>query len=47
MQLKHATRAALPSPKYAGEQGWYYNQGEKTGLTEEFFTIAHLIEAGH
>ncbi len=47
MQLKHATRAALPSPKYAGEQGWYYNQGDKTGLTEEFFTIAHLIESGH
>jgi hypothetical protein len=47
MQLSHATRAALPSPKYPGEPGWYYNQGAKTGLTEEFFTIAHLIEASH
>jgi hypothetical protein len=46
-QLSHATRAALPSPKYPGEQGWYYNQGPKTGLTEEFFTIAHMIEASH
>jgi hypothetical protein len=47
MQLRHATRAALPSPKYPSEQGWYFNQGDKTGLTEEFFTIAHLIESGH
>jgi hypothetical protein len=46
-QLNHATRAALPSAKYPGEQGWYFNQGQKTGLTEEFFTIAHLIESGH
>jgi hypothetical protein len=47
VQLNHATRAALPSPKYPGEQGWYFNQGEKTGLTEEFFTIGHLIESAH
>ena len=47
MQLSHATRAALPSPKYPGEQGWYFNQGSTAGLTEEFFTVAHLIEAGH
>ena len=47
MQLNHATKAALPSAKYPGEQGWYYNQGEKAGLNEEFFTIAHLIESGH
>ena len=47
MQLSHATRAALPSPKYPGEQGWYFNQGEKTGLTEEYFTIAHMIEFSH
>ena len=47
MQLTHGTRAALPSSKYPGEQGWYFNQGVKTGLTEEFFTIAHMIEASH
>ncbi len=47
MQLNHATRAALPSAKFPGEPGWYFNQGEKTGLTEEFFTIAHMIEASH
>ncbi|MBI1813615.1 MAG: DUF1329 domain-containing protein [Deltaproteobacteria bacterium] len=46
VQLRHATRAALPSAKYAAEQGWYFNQGAKTGLTEEFFTIAHLIASG-
>lgn len=47
MQLNHATRTALPSAKFPGEQGWYFNQGEKAGLSEEFFTIAHLIESGH
>jgi len=47
MQLTHATKAALPSAKYPGEQGWYYNQGAKEGLSEEFFTIAHLIESSH
>lgn len=47
MQLSHATKAALPSSKYPGEEGWYYNQGDKAGLNEEFFTVAHLIESGH
>jgi hypothetical protein len=47
MQLNHATRAALPSAKYPSEEGWYFNQGDKTGITEEFFTVAHLIESGH
>ncbi len=47
LQLRHATRAALPSAKYPGEAGWYFNQGDKSGITEEFFTVAHLIEAGH
>ncbi|MFN8641141.1 MAG: DUF1329 domain-containing protein [Candidatus Binatia bacterium] len=47
LQLSHATRAALPSPKYPGEPGWYFNQGAKTGLTEEFFTIAHMIGASN
>jgi len=47
MQLTHATKAALPSSKYSGEQGWYFNQGDKTGITEDFFTVAHLIESGN
>jgi len=47
VQMAHATRAALPSHRFAGEEGWYFNQGEKTGLTEEFFTIAHLLAAGN
>jgi len=46
-QLRHATRAALPSAKYLGEQGWYFNQGDKTGITEELFTVGHLIGSGH
>jgi hypothetical protein len=47
VQLNHATKAALPSAKYAGEVGFYYNMGEKAGLTEDFFTVAHLIASGN
>lgn len=47
MQLSHATKAALPSAKYPGEQGWYYNQGAKDGATPDFFTVAALIESGN
>jgi hypothetical protein len=46
-QLSHGTRWALPSATYPGEEGWYFNQGAKTGLTEEFFTIGHLLSASH
>src|SRR5882724_10749490 len=46
MQLSHATRASLPSAKFPGEEGWFFNQGEKAGKTEEVFTISHLIESG-
>ncbi len=47
MQLNHATKAALPSAKYPGEEGWYFNQGNKSGISEEFFTIANLIANGN
>lgn len=47
VQLAHATRGALPSTKGTGEEGWYINLGEKSGTSEEFFTVAHMIEAGH
>src|SRR5262249_36533099 len=47
MQLEHATRAALPSLRFPGEQGWYFNQGEKSGVTEDWFTVAALGGAGH
>jgi hypothetical protein len=47
MQLAHATKSSLPSTKSQGEEGWFINQGERSGTTEEFFTIAHLIETGH
>lgn len=46
MQLQHATKAALPSHRYPGEEGWFFNLGEKSGTTEDYFTIAHLIESG-
>jgi Protein of unknown function (DUF1329) len=46
MQLTHATKAALPSHKFPDETGWYFNMGEKSGTTEDFFTIANLIASG-
>jgi hypothetical protein len=47
VQLQHATRAALPSQKVAGAEGWFFNLGDKAGVTEDWFQIAHLIESGH
>ncbi|HXJ33396.1 MAG TPA: DUF1329 domain-containing protein [Candidatus Eisenbacteria bacterium] len=47
MQLEHATKASLPSPRFPGEQGWYYHQGEKAGITDDWFTVAALVGAGH
>jgi hypothetical protein len=47
MQLQHATRAALPSHRFVGEQGWYFNQGEGSGVSEDWFSVAALVEAGH
>jgi Protein of unknown function (DUF1329) len=47
MQLEHATKASLPSPRFAGEQGWYFHQGEQAGATDDWFTVASLVSAGH
>ena len=46
MQLEHATKASLPSPRFPGEQGWYFHQGEKVGVTDDWFTVAALVAAG-
>ena len=46
VQLAHATRVALPSATFPGEQGWYFNQGEQTGVMEDWFTVAALVAAG-
>jgi Protein of unknown function (DUF1329) len=46
LQLEHATKASLPSPRFPGEQGWYFNQGEKAGITDDWFTVAALVAAG-
>jgi hypothetical protein len=47
MQLNHATKGSLPSNRFPGEEGWYYNMGAKEGTTEGVFTIAELIGSGH
>src|SRR3989449_526774 len=47
MQLEHATKASLPSPRFPGEQGWYYHQSDKAGVTDDWFTVAALVNAGH
>ena len=46
LQLEHATKASLPSPRFPGEQGWYFHQGEKSGATDDWFTVAALVAAG-
>jgi hypothetical protein len=46
MQLEHATKASLPSPRFPGEQGWYFHQGEKAGVTDDWFTVAAMVQAG-
>ncbi len=47
MRPEHATKASLPSPRFPGEQGWYFNQGEKSGIADDWFTVAALVNAGH
>lgn len=46
VQESHATHAALPSQKRPNSEAWRFNQGNKTGVTEEFFSISHLISSG-
>jgi hypothetical protein len=46
MQLGHATKASLPSPRFSGEQGWYFNQGEDAGTSPDYFTVASMTAAG-
>jgi len=47
IQLEHATKASLPSRRFPGEQGWYFNQGEESGVTDQWFTVSALVNAGH
>jgi hypothetical protein len=47
VQASHATKATLPSARFANEQGWYFNQGTKSGTSPEYFTVASMINAGH
>ena len=46
MQLEHATRAALPSERFPGEQGWYFNQGAKAGTVDRWFTVSSMVAGG-
>lgn len=45
MQLVHATKASLPSPRFPGEQGIYFNQYAAEETQPEFLTIANVIAA--
>ncbi len=46
VQLDHATRAALPSLAFPGEEGWFYNMGARSGTTEDQFSVAELVRSG-
>ncbi|MFN8640653.1 MAG: DUF1329 domain-containing protein [Candidatus Binatia bacterium] len=41
----HVTRVALPSRSSVGAEGWYFNMGDRLGLTESWFKISSLIQA--
>lgn len=47
VQNRQVTRIAVPSARHPDSPGWQFNQGEKGGVTEAWFKIAHLIESGH
>jgi hypothetical protein len=46
IQLQHCTSTGLPRTTANRSAGTFYNVGEKMGVTEEFFTVAHLISSG-
>jgi hypothetical protein len=41
----HVTRVALPSRDSPGAEGWYFNMGDRLGLTPDWFKISSLIQA--
>jgi hypothetical protein len=41
----HVTRVALPSRIGPDNEGWYFNMGDRLGLTESWFKISSLIQA--
>jgi hypothetical protein len=46
IQRDHVTRAALPSRSFEREIGWRFNKGDESGIDEDFFSVAELIQAG-
>jgi hypothetical protein len=45
-QLRHATRSWTPTAESATGEEEYFNVGQKAGIPESFYTVAHLVEAG-
>jgi hypothetical protein len=45
MQLGHGM-SELAETRFAGEQGWFFSQGEEAGTSPEFFTVASMTSAG-
>ena len=41
----HVTRVALPRHASKDTDGWYFNQGDRFGLTDDWFKISNLIQA--
>lgn len=46
VQLSHATSTAIPRTMVKADGGMYLNVGQKMGVTEDFFTVAHLVSSG-
>jgi hypothetical protein len=47
VQLQHATRSWTPTAaSVTGEEEFFNVGGDKAGIPESYYTVAHLIEAG-
>lgn len=46
VQLQHVTSTAIPSERSTQPDTYLVNLGAKSGTTEDFFTVAHLIATG-
>jgi hypothetical protein len=47
VQLRHATRSWTPtSTSVTGEEEFFNVGGDKAGIPESYYTVAHLVEAG-
>lgn len=47
MQLMHSSRITPPGYLSPPEKDWLFERGEESLNSPEFYTVSHLIAAGH